>query len=53
MDGAERDRKLDDLADLLSDYLETLEDIVRTLMPDEAAHALAEVYRRAGLQQLS
>lgn len=52
VDAAEEDRKLDDLAFLLRDYLATIEDIVAHVTPGDTARALKEIYRRAGLQQL-
>lgn len=52
VDATEEDRKLDDLADLLRDYLATIEDIVAHVTPGDAARGFAEVCRRAGLQQL-
>lgn len=51
VDATEEDRKLDDLADLLLDYLATIRDIVAQITPD-TGRALEEIYRRAGLQQL-
>lgn len=51
MDREDRDRKLDDLAFLLKDYLGTLEDIVQMTMPDDLDATMGEIYRRAGLQR--
>lgn len=52
VDGVEKDRKLDDLANLLCDYLGTLQDIVQVSMPGEVDACMREIYRRAGLQPL-
>lgn len=52
MDQTEQDRKLDDLAYLLRDYLATVADIVGMVMPEDANRGLEEVYRRAGLQRV-